>query len=62
MSARWAISLLAQVGDDEPLATQLVRALDARGEDGMALGGVGADQMTTRSACSMSAMEPESPP
>ena len=35
--------VFAQVGDDELLAAQLVRALDARGQHGMALGGVAAD-------------------
>ena len=35
--------VLAQVGDDEPLAAKLVGALDAGGEHGMALGGVAAD-------------------
>src|SRR6185437_12723015 len=35
--------VLAQVGDDEPLPAMFVAALDASGEDGVALGGVGAD-------------------
>ncbi len=35
--------VLAEVGDDEPLAAMFVGALDARGEDGMILGGVGSD-------------------
>jgi hypothetical protein len=35
--------VLAEVGDDEALAAKLVRALDAGGEDGVALGGVGTD-------------------
>ena len=35
--------VLAEVGDDEALAAMFVRALDAGGEDGMVLGGVGAD-------------------
>ena len=35
--------VFAKVGDDEPLAAMFVRTLDAGGEDGMVLGGVGAD-------------------
>ena len=35
--------VFAQVGDDEALAAELMRALDAGGEDGMVLGRVGSD-------------------
>ncbi len=35
--------VLPQVGDDEALAAELVRAFDAGGEDGMIFGGVGPD-------------------
>ena len=53
--------VLAQVADDEFLATEFMGSLDARSQNGMALGRIAADD-DNQSACSMSLIEPESPP
>ena len=42
-SARRAISFSRKIGDDQLLPAQLVGALDARGQHGMAFRGVAAD-------------------